>query len=111
MRRNVFQPREERSNTKYSGIFRPSHEIAGSAEQTVLLEQEPNGNGSKRYSFLVKTNNSPDRRPLTMKNSFINAAQPEQQKQQQARKCTVLANMKMPLAIETTKTYRKNTCR
>lgn len=71
MRRNSCQEREERSGNKYSGIYRPSHDISRQNDLAMMLDQE--AHPSKRYSFLVKTANEANRRPLTSKNAFGNA--------------------------------------
>jgi hypothetical protein len=69
MRRNIDREENrdnrdnrDRSGNKYSGVFRPSHEIP---RQTELDESGV----AKRYSFLVKAAGSPNRRPLTSKNT------------------------------------------
>lgn len=54
----------------------------------MFLDQEANASNSKRYSFLVKTAGSPNRRPLTSKNTFGNAPQQDQPKPEEPRKCT-----------------------
>jgi hypothetical protein len=72
MRMNTFQEREEYSTTKYSGVLKPSHEVSRQSDLGPTMDNEMTGHTNKRYSFLVKASNSPNRRPLTSKNTFGN---------------------------------------